>query len=89
MNNVSSLLGVIFAGGQSRRMDGIDKYGISVGGKTLINHISERLSPQVTNLIILQGYSDPELRIRISLKDLKLCLIKKVILAPLAVFIQP
>lgn len=52
MNNVSSLLGVILAGGQSRRMDGIDKYGISIGGKTLINHISERLSPQVTNLII-------------------------------------
>jgi len=52
MNNVSSLLGVILAVGQTRRMDGIDKYGISVGGKTLINHISERLSPQVTNLII-------------------------------------
>lgn len=58
MNNGLGLLGVILAGGQSRRMGKVDKHRISIGGKTLITHISDRLSPQVTELIINSNDKD-------------------------------
>lgn len=58
MNNAISLLGVILAGGQSRRMGNIDKHSVSFGGKTLIKHISERFLPQVNNLIINANNKD-------------------------------
>ena len=52
MKDTPPLLGVILAGGQSRRMDGCDKYHIPLCGKTLLAHIVDRLSPQVTELIV-------------------------------------
>lgn len=52
MKDKPPLLGVILAGGQSRRMGGRDKYQLSIGEKTLFAHTVERLNPQVDDLII-------------------------------------
>lgn len=48
----SSVVGVLLAGGQSRRMGGGDKCLLEVGGKSLLNHVIERLQPQVDTLIL-------------------------------------
>lgn len=40
-------LGVILAGGQATRMGGGDKGLLTVGGKTLLSHVIDRLDPQV------------------------------------------
>lgn len=52
MKDTSPLLGVILAGGKSRRMDGQDKYCLPFGENTLFSHIADRLGPQVDKLII-------------------------------------
>ena len=44
--------GVILAGGQSRRMGGGDKGFLPLGGKSLLDHVTERLEPQVAELAI-------------------------------------
>lgn len=44
--------GVILAGGQSRRMGGGDKSLLMLGGKPLLSHVIERLSPQVEALAL-------------------------------------
>ena len=44
--------GVILAGGLSRRMGGGDKGLLELGGKPMLGHVIDRLSPQVTNVII-------------------------------------
>ena len=44
--------GVILAGGQSTRMGGGDKCLKMLGGKTLISRIIERVSPQISTLIL-------------------------------------
>lgn len=51
------ILGVILAGGQGRRMGFVDKPLIEIGGEIGVNgavldHISDRLKPQVTRMII-------------------------------------
>lgn len=51
MKDRSSLLGVILAGGMSRRMGGKDKFLESLDGKTIFNHIVECISPQVEKLV--------------------------------------
>lgn len=46
------ITGVILAGGQGTRMGGVDK-GLQLhGGKALVRHVAERLSPQVAQLMI-------------------------------------
>lgn len=45
-------LGVILAGGQATRMGGGDKGLLTLGGKTLLSHVIERLSPQVAELAL-------------------------------------
>jgi molybdopterin-guanine dinucleotide biosynthesis protein A len=52
-------LGLILAGGQSRRMGGIDKGFMDLGGKPVLAHVIERMRPQVENLII-NANGDPE-----------------------------
>jgi len=47
-----SITGVILAGGQGRRMGGIDKGLVEFLGKPLISHIIQRLSPQVSEILI-------------------------------------
>jgi len=43
---------VILAGGEGRRMGGIDKGLIELDGKPLIEHVIARLTPQTSNIII-------------------------------------
>ncbi len=50
--NNTSILGVILAGGRARRMGGQDKVLLKVGSKRILDHIVERLSPQVGQLVL-------------------------------------
>lgn len=45
-------LGVILAGGESRRMGGGDKCLMRLGPKTILAHVFERLSPQVADIAL-------------------------------------
>ena len=51
-------LGVILAGGLARRMGGGDKGLRALGGTTILDHVVERLSPQVSGLA-LNANGDP------------------------------
>jgi molybdenum cofactor guanylyltransferase len=52
MDQTLPLIGVILAGGQAKRMGGIDKGLVEVGGRPMIEWIIERLSPQVDVIVI-------------------------------------
>ncbi|WP_171233138.1 molybdenum cofactor guanylyltransferase MobA [Ruegeria sp. HKCCA4812] len=52
-------LGVILAGGQATRMGGGDKGLLQIGGQSLLSHVIDRLSPQVSGLA-LNANGDPE-----------------------------
>lgn len=52
MTAVTAPLGVILAGGLGRRMGGADKALVPLGGRPLIAHVIDRLSPQVAELAI-------------------------------------
>lgn len=47
-----SYLGIILAGGQSRRMGGGDKCLLEIGGMPLLSHVIDRLKPQVSEMIL-------------------------------------
>jgi len=49
---IKDAVGVILAGGQARRMGGVDKALIPLGGTTLIERAIARASVQVTDLVI-------------------------------------
>jgi molybdopterin-guanine dinucleotide biosynthesis protein A len=49
---VPQAIGVLLAGGQSRRMGGGLKCLKELGGRTLIRHVIERAAPQVSELIV-------------------------------------
>jgi molybdopterin-guanine dinucleotide biosynthesis protein A len=51
-------LGVILAGGLSRRMGGNDKALLSLAGRSLVEHSAERLAPQCES-VILNANGDP------------------------------
>lgn len=53
-----SVIGVLLAGGQSRRMGGGDKCLLPLAGKPLLRHVIDRLNPQVAG-IILNANGDP------------------------------
>lgn len=44
--------GLILAGGQSSRMGGEDKSWMQYHGKTMIEHVLQRLSPQVAHVLV-------------------------------------
>lgn len=46
------VLGVVLAGGLARRMGGADKPLLSLGGRTLLGRVIERLRPQCAEVII-------------------------------------
>lgn len=46
------VIGVVLAGGLSRRMGGGDKGLLTLAGKPMLAHVIERLSPQVDRLVI-------------------------------------
>ena len=52
MNEQRSIVGVLLAGGQSRRMGGVDKALQILGGRPLLAHAIERLQPQVAGMVI-------------------------------------
>jgi molybdopterin-guanine dinucleotide biosynthesis protein A len=51
-------VGVILAGGLARRMGGGDKPMREIGGRTILDHVVERLSPQC-DALILNANGDP------------------------------
>jgi molybdopterin-guanine dinucleotide biosynthesis protein A len=50
--------GVILAGGLARRMGGRDKPLLTLGGRTLLEHVTTRLTPQCRS-VILNANGDP------------------------------
>lgn len=56
---MTELLGVILAGGQASRMGGGDKSLLPLAGKRVIDHVLERLRPQVAAMA-LNANGDPE-----------------------------
>ncbi|MDJ0957759.1 MAG: molybdenum cofactor guanylyltransferase MobA [Arenicellales bacterium] len=57
-----NITGLILAGGRARRMGGVDKGLVILGGKPLIAHVVERLAPQVEQIIISANRNLPEYR---------------------------
>jgi len=52
MMDSKAITGLILAGGQGRRMGGVDKGLQEFRGKPLVEHVFERLAPQVGGIII-------------------------------------
>ncbi|TLU71488.1 molybdenum cofactor guanylyltransferase MobA [Lichenicoccus roseus] len=50
--------GLILAGGEGRRMGGVDKPLLPLGGRPLLRHVLDRLAPQVGPLV-LSANGDP------------------------------
>ena len=48
----ANTLGVLLAGGKSRRMGGGDKCLLKLGKKTILQHVIDRASPQVSDLLL-------------------------------------
>ncbi|MER9236893.1 molybdenum cofactor guanylyltransferase MobA [Mesorhizobium sp. M0622] len=57
-NKLPRILGVVLAGGLARRMGGGDKPMREIGGRTILDHVIERLSPQCDELV-LNANGDP------------------------------
>ncbi|MEM8976000.1 MAG: molybdenum cofactor guanylyltransferase MobA [Pseudomonadota bacterium] len=55
----SDIVGVLLAGGLSRRMGGGDKSLLDVAGQSMMQHVIDRLSPQVRQLAI-NANGDPD-----------------------------
>ena len=47
-----AVTGVVLAGGQGRRMGGVDKGLVDLAGKPMVAHVLERFRPQVSALMI-------------------------------------
>lgn len=63
------VLGVVLAGGQSRRMGGNHKALLPLGGKPLIEHVAGRLRGQVGALAVNTNQSEAEIRSLVAFKD--------------------
>jgi molybdenum cofactor guanylyltransferase len=46
------ITGVVIAGGQGRRMGGVDKGLVTLAGRPMVEHVIARLRPQVASLLI-------------------------------------
>jgi len=60
---MNSVTGIVLAGGQGRRMGGVDKGLQLLHGKPMVAHVLSRLAPQVAEIIInanqnLEAYRD-------------------------------
>jgi molybdenum cofactor guanylyltransferase len=47
-----AITGCILAGGQGRRLDGVDKGFVELAGRPLVVHVLERFRPQVDDVIV-------------------------------------
>ncbi|WP_281406500.1 molybdenum cofactor guanylyltransferase MobA [Methylobacterium sp. WL18] len=54
------VLGLILAGGLGRRMGGVDKPLMLMGGRTLLERVAERLAPQCGAGLALSANGDPD-----------------------------
>jgi molybdopterin-guanine dinucleotide biosynthesis protein A len=43
---------IVLAGGQGRRMGGVDKGLVPLGGRPMVAHVLDRIAPQVTEVLI-------------------------------------
>ena len=59
---LSSVTGLILAGGKGSRMGGVDKGLQAFRGKRLVDHVYERLAPQVGGVIINANQNHDEYR---------------------------
>jgi molybdopterin-guanine dinucleotide biosynthesis protein A len=59
MTEKDSTLGLILDGGRARRMGGVDKGLVALGGKPMLMHVAERLSPQC-GALALSANGDPQ-----------------------------
>jgi molybdenum cofactor guanylyltransferase len=57
---ISSVTGLILAGGKGSRMGGVDKGLQNFRGKRLVDHVYERLAPQVGGVIINANQNQEE-----------------------------
>ncbi len=48
----SAITGLVLAGGQARRMGGVDKGLVNINGQTIVEKITRKLEEQCTNVII-------------------------------------
>jgi molybdopterin-guanine dinucleotide biosynthesis protein A len=51
-SSIEPVIGVLLAGGQSRRMGGGDKCLLELAGKPLLAHVIDRLKPQTSALVL-------------------------------------
>ncbi len=51
-SSTKQVVGIVLAGGQARRMGGGDKCLLEIGGQSLLARAIDRLSPQVSKLVI-------------------------------------
>jgi molybdopterin-guanine dinucleotide biosynthesis protein A len=49
---VPGVTGIVLAGGQGRRMGGVDKGLVELDGRPMVAHVLERLAPQVAEVLI-------------------------------------
>ena len=56
---IPATLGLVLAGGLARRMGGGDKALIDIGGRAILDHVLETLTPQCVHLI-LNANGDPQ-----------------------------
>lgn len=52
VSELADITGILLAGGQSRRMGGGDKGLLQLAGKTMLQHVIDRVAPQVGTLAI-------------------------------------
>jgi molybdopterin-guanine dinucleotide biosynthesis protein A len=52
MTSDRSMVAVILAGGQGRRFGGTDKSFVTLAGKPLVQHVIERITPQIPEVVI-------------------------------------
>jgi molybdopterin-guanine dinucleotide biosynthesis protein A len=50
--STAPVTGIVLAGGQGRRMGGVDKGLVLLGGKPMVAHVLERIAPQVAEVLI-------------------------------------
>jgi molybdopterin-guanine dinucleotide biosynthesis protein A len=50
--SLPGVTGIVLAGGQGRRMGGVDKGLVDLGGRPMIAHVLDRLAPQVADVLI-------------------------------------
>jgi molybdopterin-guanine dinucleotide biosynthesis protein A len=52
MTAADNVTGIVLSGGQGRRMGGVDKGLVELGGKPMVAHVLSRLAPQVGDVLV-------------------------------------